>query len=135
MAHKDEVELLRKRALDFLRTAEEKVVDGSYDIACFLSEQAVQLYIKSLILELFGEMPRTHSIRDLLGLLYEELGRDEIKGFLSKNRQGILSLEGSYVMARYLYRRYSREEAEDLVKLANEVIRLAEDIKGSKGKD
>lgn len=39
-----------------------------YDVASFLSEQAVQLY-KSLLLEELGDYPRTHSISNLLTIL------------------------------------------------------------------
>jgi len=36
---------------------------GHYDLAAFITEQAVQLFTKYKILELTGEMPRTHTIR------------------------------------------------------------------------
>ncbi|RLE89509.1 MAG: hypothetical protein DRJ49_02760 [Thermoprotei archaeon] len=36
-----------------------------------MTKQAVQLFIKYKILELTGEMPRTHTIRHLFGILKE----------------------------------------------------------------
>lgn len=122
---KEEVLILRERALDFLKTAKEKVNEGTYDLACFLSEQAAQLYLKSIILELFGEVPRTHSIRDLLHIIFEEIKNKKIKEFTSKRRQALISLEDTYLMARYFARRYNKEEAKELIEVTEEVIKIA----------
>jgi len=73
--HCDEVELLRKRSKGFLNGAKERLKAGEYDVACFMAEQAVQLHLKSVILELSGEIPRTHSIRKLLSVLSSLLGK------------------------------------------------------------
>ncbi len=63
--HKEEVKLLRSRSLRMLAHAEECLRSKDYDLVAFLAEQSVQLYLKSVILELAGEVPRTHSIRQL----------------------------------------------------------------------
>lgn len=67
--HKDVVKLLKKRAKGFLEGARERLNAGDYDVSCFMAEQSAQLYLKALILELSGEVPRTHSIRQLLSIL------------------------------------------------------------------
>jgi HEPN domain-containing protein len=122
---KEEVLILRERALDFLKTAKEKLNEGVYDLACFLSEQAAQLYLKSTVLELLGEVPRTRSISDLLHIIYENTKKEEIKELASRRRQALISLEDAYLMARYFARRYIKEEVIELIEVAEEVIKIA----------
>jgi len=40
-----------------LDSAKRSLGSGDYDIAAFMAEQAVQLFLKSMILEVSGEMP------------------------------------------------------------------------------
>lgn len=42
---------------------------GDYDIAVFLADQSIQSYLKSVILEISGEIPRTHVLRHLFNAL------------------------------------------------------------------
>ncbi|MGC8933420.1 MAG: HEPN domain-containing protein, partial [Candidatus Methanodesulfokora sp.] len=86
------VDRSRRRALVFLDEAENLANKGEHDVACFNAEQATQLYLKSVILKIFGEIPRTHSIGALLGYLadkleegYEEEG-SRIRRFAADNR-------------------------------------------------
>jgi len=53
---------LKRRALGFLRAA-----DGTddADLAAFFAEQAMQLYIKAVFYEIFGERVRGHELRTL----------------------------------------------------------------------
>jgi HEPN domain-containing protein len=69
MSHIDEVKILRKRAKSFLLRAIECLDSKDYDLASFLSEQAVQLHLKSILLEEIGDYPRTHSISILISIL------------------------------------------------------------------
>jgi len=69
MSHVDEVAILRRRTKAFLNRALDSLEAKDYDVASFLSEQAVQLYLKSLLLEELGDYPRTHSISTLLTIL------------------------------------------------------------------
>ena len=129
-AHKLEVEVLRKRALEFLKEAQIALGRGSYDIACFLSEQALQLYLKSTLLMVVGDYPRTHSIRRLLGELNRIMVSKELEDFIKANRVRLIALEDAYLMARYFTSEYSREDAEDMVKLAKETIDIVNKVVG-----
>ena len=130
MPHIDEVELLRKRSLRMLNHAEHCVTTGDYDLASFLAEQAVQLYLKSVILELTGEVPRTHVVRQLFHILRTIIRDTEyIDEFIRKNRRLLVGLEEAYLASRYLFRIYEKEEAEELVNFAKEVIRFVRNIK------
>lgn len=117
MSHREEVEILRKRAMGFMDAAAERLKAEDYDLACFMAEQAVQLYLKSAVLELSGEVPRTHSIRQLLSILSKLL--DEQFDF---DRRSLIFLEDAYIKARYLGSDYVKEDAEDAIKIAEEVI-------------
>jgi Uncharacterized conserved protein related to C-terminal domain of eukaryotic chaperone, SACSIN len=124
---REEVELLKRRAQEMLRLSEEALRQEMYDTAAFLAEQAAQLFIKHKILELTGEMPRTHTIRQLIAVLAECTGgrwREELTEFAKRRRSLLIRLEEAYISSRYLFRRYDRDESEELVGFAREVIDL-----------
>ncbi|RLI68900.1 MAG: hypothetical protein DRP02_11680 [Candidatus Gerdarchaeota archaeon] len=50
MLHKEEVELLLKRSKNFYDGAKQRFEKGDWDLACFLAEQSVQLYLEACIL-------------------------------------------------------------------------------------
>lgn len=125
-----EVDVLRKRSLMFLEGSKHALNSGFYDLACFLAEQALQLYLKSLLLELVGDYPRTHSIRQLLGELNRVLKLHELEEFLNASRARLLALEDAYLMSRYYVREYEKGDAEDMIKLVEELISL---FKGALG--
>ena len=122
---KNEVLALRRRALEFLEEAHEAIEKRRYDLSVFFSEQAVQLYLKSLILELIGEIPRTHSIIELLSFIRKIVDR-KIDDFIKAHRESIIALEDAYLLSRYFLREYNREEAGRLYEIAVEVIKFAE---------
>ncbi|MEM2106943.1 MAG: HEPN domain-containing protein [Candidatus Bathyarchaeia archaeon] len=126
-----EVTLLRDRSLRMLSSARRSLSEGDYDIAAFIADQAVQLYLKSMVLELAGEVPRMHSIRQLLRVLKEMSDRpDIIDDYVKKNRSLLIRLEEAYISSRYMPRDYEREEAEELVNFAEEVIDFVKSLKG-----
>jgi len=114
-----------------LSSAKRSLSSGDYDIAAFMADQAVQLYLKSLILELTGEIPRTHVIRQLFAALKAVLNcAEDIDGFVRGNRGLLIRLEDAYTSARYAPREYEKEEAEELVNFAEEAIRFVEALRG-----
>jgi len=129
------VEKLRHRATLFLREAEKLFKEDEYDIACFNAEQAIQLYIKSVTLKLFGEIPRIHSIRELLGYLARKLYEQEfkekailIKEFAKENRYSLSILEDAYIDARYTIRSFTKQEASEAIKTASNLIKLLKSV-------
>ena len=75
---------------------------GLYDIACFEADQAVQLILKAYIQKVGGSVPRTHSLRRLLGHLGSLTGREEeVVEFVSRLRGELIALEDAYLRARY----------------------------------
>jgi len=122
--HAEEVALLRSRAKSFLARAEDSLAEGDYDIASFLAEQSLQLYLKSILLEELGDFPRTHSISFLIQQIRKIPNRQQLTVLLEKRSDIIRLMEDVYIASRYLPRRYSEEDARLLVNAAKEVLRF-----------
>jgi len=118
--------LLRKRARAFLARAVDSLNSGDYDVASFLSEQAVQLHLKSILLEKLGDYPRTHSISSLVSIIKKTAGYEALMRFLEENRMGLRLMEDAYISSRYLVREFAKEEAEMLINIATEVLKHGE---------
>jgi len=115
--HKEEVELFLKRAENFLEGAKERFQKNDWDLTCFMAEQSVQLIMKATILEKGGEIPKTHSIRKLFGMLYQ-LTKNEVFNY---DRKALIFLESAYLNTRYFNFKYEKEDAEEALKIAEEV--------------
>lgn len=126
MPHMSEVKLLKRRAKAFLSRALDSLSSGDYDLASFLSEQAVQLHLKSILLEKFGDYPRTHSISLLISILKKTSEYNTLTKFFEERRREISLMEDAYIASRYLAREYTREEAEVLINIAKEVLKYGE---------
>jgi len=118
----DEVAILRRRTKAFLNRALDSLEAKDYDVASFLSEQAVQLYLKSLLLEELGDYPRTHSISTLLTILGKVEKYKNVAKILEIKKREIRLMEDAYISSRYLVREFDEEEAQTLIKLAKEII-------------
>jgi len=123
--HKDEVELFLKRAKNFLDGAKERFQKEDWDLTCFMAEQSVQLITKAIILEKGGELPKTHSIRKLFALLYQ---LTELKAF-KYDRKALIFLESAYLSSRYFSFTYEKEDAEEAVKIAEEIKKIVENVR------
>ena len=76
-----------------IKSAERSLINGDFDIAAFTADQAVQLYLKSVILELSGEMPRVHVVRQLMYILKELLNkRSAVDKSVRENKAYLLGL-------------------------------------------
>jgi len=117
----DEVAILR-RTKAFLNRALDSLEAKDYDVASFLSEQAVQLYLKSLLLEELGDYPRTHSISTLLTILGKVEKYKNVAKILEIKKREIRLMEDAYISSWYLVRKFEEEEAQTLIKLAKEII-------------
>ncbi|TKJ25050.1 MAG: DNA-binding protein [Promethearchaeota archaeon Loki_b31] len=123
--HKEEIELFLKRARNFLDGAKERFQKEDWDLTCFMAEQSVQLFIKAIILEKGGEVPKTHSIRKLFGLLYQ-LTKDKVFKY---DRKALIFLESAYLNSRYFSFVYEKEDAKEALKIAVEVKELVENVR------
>jgi HEPN domain-containing protein len=127
----NEVDLLRDRALRMLSSSETSLDKGDYDIAAFMAEQSLQLYVKSMLFEFAGEVPRIHAVRQLLKSLKAVVERHaQIDEFVVRNRSLLIRLEDTYINSRYVAREYDKEEAKELVEFVREAIQFAKHLKG-----
>ncbi|MEM2363584.1 MAG: HEPN domain-containing protein [Candidatus Nezhaarchaeales archaeon] len=129
--HKLEVEVLKKRSSMFLELSKHALSRDFYDLACFLAEQSLQLFLKSLLLELIGDYPRTHSVRQLMSELSRVLKSCELDELVAASRVRLLALEDAYLMSRYYVREYEKEDAEDMIKLVEELLSKIKKILGA----
>lgn len=114
----EEVELLKDRAEAFLDNAAYNYQNARYDLAAFNLEQAVQLYIKTKLLELIGEFPRTHNLVILLKELSSVYKEREVAAFIKAEMLRLTKLTDVYITARYYTREFFEEEVKDLCDFA-----------------
>ncbi len=129
MTRLEEYETLMRRSRMFLEEAREAYQKERYDLAVFLAEQGLQLYLKAQLLRVAGDYPRTHSVRQLLSLLARALGGEAVEvvsEFSRRMRPRLSELEDVYIAARYTTRVYTREDAKDILETVEEVMRLVE---------
>ncbi len=123
--------MLLARSKMMLEEARDALRKKRYDVAVFLAEQGLRLYLKAQLYRLLGEYPRTHSIRRLLALLAKSLGdgaEEEIARFSREKRPFLSELEDVYIVARYMPRTYTEEDARDILGFVEEVIGLVEKL-------
>ena len=128
---------LKRRALSFLKEAEDAV---DPDLAAFFAEQSMQLHLKAVLYELFGEVVRGHRLRALLGLLSRGLERNsyselavKVRGFVDQHRGKLILAEEAYIGGRYGDLSYSRDDVGSLINVARDLkILLDEVVKGVK---
>ncbi|MCC6028471.1 MAG: HEPN domain-containing protein [Archaeoglobus sp.] len=111
-------EEMAKRAKHFLRISSYDVATGRYDIALFHIEQAVQLALKAYLFRVFGDFPKTHSVKELI-----DLSENECLKRLSEDKWYVIDiLEDAYIGGRYFIRRYGEKEYREAEKFAEGVF-------------
>ncbi len=120
-----------------MRSARLRVEWGDYDLACLDVGQSLQLYLKAVIMELFGLETRTHGILEHLAILRRELDKAGytdlailISDIVREKRSIIDLIDESYIMARYaLEPRYQPEDAMRAINLAESIIEVLEKVR------
>ena len=115
---------LVERSRRFYETALVQIDRRFYDLAAFSLEQALQLFLKALLLRLGVDYPRTHSVRRLLELIHQISGRQEVGELLRRLVLELALLEDAYVTSRYVPRDFSKEEVMSLKDAVDEVMRV-----------
>lgn len=117
-------ELLRRRALSFLRDARVDLDSGDYDLVLFHVEQFAQLYSKYLMYRRLGDFPKVHSVVRLLRDLARVYGDCGLGEFISQNLEALYLLEESYISSRYIPREYDREVALRVINLGEKLLEV-----------
>ena len=87
--------------------------------------------MKAIILEKGGEVPKTHSIRILFGLLYHITKEEKLK----YDRKSLIFLESAYLNSRYFNFTYEKEDAEEALKIVLEVKKIVEHVRNDDKKE
>jgi len=126
----DSVNRFLKKSEMFLNSAKGNITRKLYDVACFDADQAAQLFLKAYTLKFSGYMPRTHSIRTLLGHLASvpKIDKKTINKFASEHRSDLIMLEDAYMRSRYFGEEYNRQDAQKCVEVAEKVIQLVKKV-------
>jgi len=124
LVRKEDVEVLRRRAAEFLEAVRDDLRAGRYDLAAFHCEQATQLALKYFLAKELGYFPRTHDLREL----FELAGRIKptLKDLYNEFKFEVEVMLDAYVGARYLPRSYRRDVVERLYSVAERVVREVE---------
>ena len=126
MTSREEAKYLLKKPKEFLETAKFQINRSFYGLAAFSLEQALQLHLKSKLLTLGVDYPRTHSVRALLEMLRDLTSEEErmaINDLLDKYLMELGTLEDAYITSRYVMREFRREEVERLREVVEDVMR------------
>ena len=131
----EKVELLKLRSRRFLEVGVELLQRGVLDLAAFNVQQSCQLRVKATLLRLLGEVPRVHSVRELLGTLsakLEEVGfRDvanTVKDFVRIHRDSLFDIDSAYTASRYSSFTYSVRDVEGMVETCVELHKLLDEV-------
>jgi len=123
---------LKRRALGFLRAADG--IDDA-DLAAFFAEQAMQLYIKAVFYEIFGERVGGHELRTLLGMLSSYLRRHgyenvaaEVDHFVDEYRRDLITAEEAYIGGGYGELGYSEEDSRRLRDVARRLMEVLDGV-------
>lgn len=134
----ERVRVIKERAAAFLSVAREFYDRGKLDMASFNTHQACQLRIKASILRLFGDIPRLHGIRELLGILAKRLKElnyavesDRIVRFVEENRSLLIGIEDAYVESRYGVFIYNGRKVKGMIEVVDKLFILLEEIEGN----
>jgi len=126
------VEKLKKRAESFMKEAEEA---ADKDLAIFFIEQSLQIYVKAVYYEIFGEKIRGHSLRTILGTLARSLEKQDFKEasekinlFINSHREDLVLLEEAYTESRYGELSYTEKDVERSLKMAGELIKILREV-------
>lgn len=124
-----DIEYLKKRGEEFLKTSEYHIDNEMYDLAAFDLEQALQLFLKYTIFLKIKTYPPTHSLKSLFKILSETYDNEkELNKILKNKYQLIGNLEQSYISSRYLPYSYTKEEVLEFKKFVNEVVEFLEKL-------
>jgi len=124
---KKEINTFKERADAFLDTARYNFQNKRYDLAAFNIEQAIQLHVKTKLLELTGEFPRTHNLVILLKELSSVFKEKEVQEFIKNQLESLTKMADIYVTSRYYTREFYEEEIENLFSFASKIRELLGD--------
>ncbi|HPP43109.1 MAG TPA: HEPN domain-containing protein [Caldisericia bacterium] len=124
-----EINFLKKRAEEFLKTSEYHFREGMYELTTFDLEQSLQLFLKYTIYLKNRNYPPTHSLKSLFKILGETYNVEKNLEEITKDKIHLISnLEQAYISSRYLPFYYTKEEVLEMRDFVNKIIKFLEDL-------
>jgi len=114
----DKLKEKSKRLYENAKLLEQK---KDYTFAIFMLEHSLQLFLKAKLMEVYGNFPKIHDIRELLKILSKK--NPNLKKYVNKIEIDILN--EIYIGARYSIHEYSYESfkaCEKFVKKIQEIL-------------
>ncbi len=105
---------------------------GNYSVACVEAEIASQLFLKSVIAALGYEVPRTHSVRELIGFIVSRLPNEyselisRLREFTRAFRRELIILEDCRGLGQYGDVLIDKDRAEIAVDVAKKIRELSD---------
>jgi len=124
---REEIEFLKERGKEFWERGFEDFQKQRYNLCILDFEQALQLWLKYLIFLKAGDFPKTHYLTELIKEVIEIYEIEILKKFYHENILSIKEIEDAYITARYYPRKFTREEAEAVIRLSSELVKVLED--------
>ncbi len=118
------MEFLKENAQAFYQNALDLLTKGSYRLAAFSAEQALQLTLKYLLAKRMGDYPKTHALRRLFLIAGAEC--PALEHLFMENLALVGDMEGAYLGARYYPVDYLREEVEEMMAFLKRVMEAVE---------
>jgi len=118
-------DFLKKRAEEFLKTADYHLREKIYSLAAFDLEQTLQLYLKYYIFLKLADFPKTHDLIELLkgiGRVYKK--ETAIEKILKEKPNLISDLNQAYLTSRYLPVEFSKQQVENMKEFVKEIIKF-----------
>ena len=112
------MEFLKENAEYFEKKAFEALKEGAYSFVLYFTEQAIQLYVKYILVKEVGDYPKTHRFSILFKAL--NIVTDNAMEFYEEYSDVFDLIEDAYIAVRYLGRKYSTKSAERAIKLIEE---------------
>lgn len=101
----------------------------------FHSEEAIQLFLKAILLELFASEFRSHQVRTLLSYLVKLLTENnytdlanEVQELATEHKETLSELEDAYIESRYGEIEYEKVQAENSISVSEKIINKLEEI-------
>ena len=93
--------------------------------------------VKASLLRILGEVPRAHSVRELLGVLsakLEEVGFEDasraVKSFARSHRDVLADIDSAYTMSRYSLFTFTSSDVEEMARVCSELRKLLDEVEG-----
>lgn len=111
------MDFLKENAEYFEKKAREAMAERPRFVLFFV-EQAIQLYIKYILVRMLEDYPKTHK----LTILFHELSKvnDDAMAFYEKYADVLDLVEEAYITARYLGKEYSEKSAKRALEMLDE---------------